>query len=93
MELVLEFFTVLIGYTKALSGAHTGLSAARRIQGIRRSATQRDQHCAGKQPMESAMFKCLAIIGAPSSASAYVPGQEKIPTALRAAGVLQLLSD
>jgi arginase len=34
----------------------------------------------------------LAIIGAPSSAGAYAPGQEKAPAALRAAGLLQLLS-
>jgi arginase len=35
----------------------------------------------------------LAVIGAPSSAGAYAPGQEKAPAALRAAGLLQLLSD
>jgi arginase len=34
----------------------------------------------------------LAIIGAPSSAGAYAPGQEKAPTALRAAGLLEFLS-
>jgi arginase len=33
------------------------------------------------------MFKRLAIIGAPSSAGAYAPGQEKAPAALRAAGL------
>lgn len=38
------------------------------------------------------MFNRLAIIGAPSSAGAYAPGQEKAPTALRAAGLLELLS-
>jgi arginase len=38
------------------------------------------------------MFNRLAIIGAPSSAGAYAPGQEKAPTALRAAGLLDLLS-
>ena len=35
----------------------------------------------------------LAIIGAPSSAGAYAPGQEKAPAALRAAGLLDLLSE
>ena len=45
------------------------------------------QRCAGKQPMESTTFKRLAIIGAPSSAGAYAPDQEKAPTALRAAGL------
>jgi arginase len=35
----------------------------------------------------------LVTIGAPSSAGAYAPGQEKAPAALRAAGLLQLLSD
>jgi arginase len=39
------------------------------------------------------MFNRLAIIGAPSSAGAYGPGQEKAPTALRAIGLLELLSD
>ena len=34
----------------------------------------------------------LVIIGAPSSAGAYAPGQEKAPAALRAAGLLELLS-
>jgi arginase len=34
----------------------------------------------------------IAIIGAPSSAGAYAPGQEKAPGALRAAGLLELLS-
>lgn len=38
------------------------------------------------------MFKRLAIIGAPSSAGAYAPGQEKTPTALRAAGLLDFLT-
>jgi arginase len=38
------------------------------------------------------MFNRLAIIGAPSSAGAYAPGQEKAPDALRAAGLLDLLS-
>jgi arginase len=41
--------------------------------------------------MERAMP--LAIIGAPSSAGAYAPGQEKAPTALRAAGLLGRLRD
>jgi arginase len=35
----------------------------------------------------------LVVIGAPSSAGAYAPGQEKAPAALRAAGLLSLLSD
>jgi arginase len=34
----------------------------------------------------------LAIIGAPSSAGAYAPGQEKAPTALRDIGLAELLS-
>jgi arginase len=34
----------------------------------------------------------LIAIGAPSSAGAYAPGQEKAPAALRAAGLLRLLS-
>jgi arginase family enzyme len=33
----------------------------------------------------------LIIIGAPSSAGAYAPGQEKAPGALRAAGLLECL--
>lgn len=33
----------------------------------------------------------LAIIGAPSSAGAYAPGQEKTPEAIRAAGLIPLL--
>jgi arginase len=33
----------------------------------------------------------LVIIGAPSSAGAYAPGQEKAPEALRAAGLLESL--
>lgn len=33
----------------------------------------------------------LAIIGAPSSAGAYAPGQEKAPDAIRAAGLISLL--
>jgi arginase len=35
----------------------------------------------------------LAIIGAPSSAGAYAPGQEKTPDAMRAAGLISLLED
>jgi arginase len=35
----------------------------------------------------------LVVIGAPSSAGAYAPGQEKAPAALRSAGLLQLLSE
>lgn len=38
------------------------------------------------------MSNCIAIIGAPSSAGAYGPGQEKAPTALRSAGLLEQLS-
>jgi arginase len=38
------------------------------------------------------MFKRLVIIGAPSSAGAYAPGQEKTPSALRAAGLPGLLA-
>jgi arginase len=37
------------------------------------------------------MPKHLAIIGAPSSAGAYAPGQEQAPQALRAAGLLEYL--
>jgi arginase len=35
----------------------------------------------------------VVVIGAPSSAGAYAPGQEKAPAALRTAGLLRLLSD
>lgn len=35
----------------------------------------------------------LAIIGAPTSAGAYAPGQEKTPDALRAAGLVSLLEE
>jgi arginase len=38
------------------------------------------------------LAKRLSIIGAPSSAGAYAPGQERAPAALRAAGLLELLS-
>ncbi len=38
------------------------------------------------------MSNRLVIIGAPSSAGAYAPGQEKAPAALRAAGLLEFLS-
>ena len=38
-------------------------------------------------------MKRLALIGAPSSAGAYAPGQEKAPTALRAAGLPEFLSE
>jgi arginase len=38
------------------------------------------------------MASRLGIIGAPSSAGAYAPGQEKAPAALRAAGLLEFLS-
>jgi arginase len=40
----------------------------------------------------STMLPRLTVVGAPSSAGAYAPGQEKAPTALRAAGLLDLLS-
>jgi arginase len=40
----------------------------------------------------STTVKRLAVIGVPSSAGAYAPGQEKAPTALRAAGLLELLT-
>jgi arginase len=39
-----------------------------------------------------AMSDRLVIIGAPSSAGAYAPGQEKAPDALRVAGLLELLA-
>jgi arginase len=42
--------------------------------------------------MTSGMSNRLAIIGAPSSAGAYGPGQEKAPAALRAAGLTERLS-
>ena len=38
------------------------------------------------------MSNRLVIIGAPTSAGAYAPGQEKAPAALRAAGLLEFLS-
>jgi arginase len=38
------------------------------------------------------LFNRLVITGAPSSAGAYAPGQEKAPAALRAAGLLEFLS-
>jgi arginase len=38
------------------------------------------------------MSSRLAIVGVPSSAGAYAPGQEKAPAALRAAGLVALLS-
>ena len=38
------------------------------------------------------MINRLAIVGAPSSAGAYAPGQEKAPSALRAAGLVEFLS-
>jgi arginase len=37
------------------------------------------------------MSDTLAVIGAPSSAGAYAPGQDKAPEALRAAGLLEYL--
>lgn len=38
------------------------------------------------------MSSRLSVIGAPSSAGAYAPGQEKAPAALRAIGLMELLS-
>lgn len=38
------------------------------------------------------MFDRLVILGAPSSAGAYAPGQEKAPAALRTAGLPKMLS-
>ena len=38
------------------------------------------------------MLNPLTIIGAPSSAGAYAPGQEKAPGGLRAAGLLEYLN-
>jgi arginase len=38
------------------------------------------------------MSNRLVVIGAPSSAGAYAPGQEKAPAALRAAGLLEALA-
>jgi arginase len=35
----------------------------------------------------------LIVIGAPSSAGAYAPGQERAPSALRAAGLIELLAE
>jgi arginase len=43
--------------------------------------------------MEIKMSYPLAIIGAPSSAGAYAPGQEQAPSALRAAGLVKSLHD
>lgn len=37
------------------------------------------------------MSNKLIVIGAPSSAGAYAPGQEKAPEALRNAGLLEML--
>jgi arginase len=42
--------------------------------------------------LEVEMSNGLAIIGAPSSAGAYAPGQEKAPAALRAIGLMEILS-
>src|SRR4030095_13696953 len=42
---------------------------------------------------EPTMTTPLAIIGAPSSAGSYAPGQEKAPGALRTAGLLDDLRD
>lgn len=40
---------------------------------------------------EVTMARRLALIGAPTSAGAYAPGQEKAPAALRAAGLIARL--
>jgi arginase len=40
-------------------------------------------------PMAAGAPQPLAVIGVPSSAAAYAPGQEKAPAALRAAGLLE----
>ncbi len=37
------------------------------------------------------MSRIVSVVGAPSSAGAYAPGQEEAPAALRAAGLLELL--
>ena len=42
--------------------------------------------------MTAAMLNRLVLVGAPSSAGAYAPGQEKAPSALRAAGLPEFLS-
>jgi arginase len=42
--------------------------------------------------VEDSHIQSLVVIGAPSSAGAYAPGQEKAPAALRAAGLLEFLS-
>lgn len=39
------------------------------------------------------MMRKIAVIGAPSSAGAYAPGQEKAPQALRDAGLIELLNE
>jgi arginase len=39
------------------------------------------------------MPRTLALVGAPSSAGAYAPGQEKAPAALRDAGLVRLLEE
>jgi arginase len=43
--------------------------------------------------MPAAMTRVVGVIGVPSSAGAYAPGQEKAPRALRDAGLLAALED
>ena len=50
-----------------------------------------DGHAPGEKRSESRPR--LSVVGAPSSAGAYAPGQERAPTALRAAGLLERLRD
>ena len=45
-----------------------------------------------RSSLTSSVLQHLAVIGAPSSAGAYAPGQEEAPAALRAAGLLKRLS-
>lgn len=46
----------------------------------------------GHNPLADKSVQKLAVIGAPTSAGAYAPGQEKAPDALRAAGLLARLA-
>lgn len=50
-------------------------------------------HCGLSRKSINAMNRHLTIIGAPSSAGAYGPGQEKAPDALREAGLIQYLQE
>lgn len=75
-------------------------SEARRFGRTRQLATRRLTARAAAQLMLLAcclravrsMRNQLALVGAPSSAGAYAPGQEKAPAALRRAGLVELLS-